>query len=284
MTKTIAVLGGTGLLGWPVALRLNEDGFQVRIMTRDRQKAEKMFDGSFEIAAGDPANFRSLEEALKGCQGVHISLPSEVERTAAKLAAKAAAKNGLERISYISGRTVAEENRWFPMINRKFQAEQAIRESGVPYTIFCPTMFMELLPMFVVKGRASVMGKQPHPFHWVAAEDFARMVSAAFKLEEAASQRQFVLGPEAIPMREALSRYCAAFHPEIKKVATMPFWLVKLVAAVTGDQGLKGAGELMSYFEKVGEQSSNPATADGLLGTPATTLDIWLQKQKGEER
>jgi len=280
MTKTIVVLGGTGLLGRPVARRLKDDGFGVRIMTRDRPKAEAMFDGSFEILAGDPANSKSLEEALQGCQGVHISLPSEVERSVAKGVAKAAAKHGIERITYISGRTVAEENRWFPMINRKFQAEQAIRESGVPYTVFCPTMFMELLPMFVVKGRASVMGKQPHPFHWVAAEDFAGMVSAAFKLEEAANQRLFVLGPEAISMREALSRYCAVFHPDIKKVAAMPFWLVKLLSTITGDQGLKGAGDLMAYFEKVGEQSSAPASADGVLGAPATTLDMWLQKRK----
>jgi len=284
MPKTIVVLGGTGMLGQPVARRLKEDGFGVRIMTRDRQKAGKMFDDSFEIFTGNPMETKCLEEALQGCSGVHISLPSEAERPVAKTVAKVAAKHGVQRISYISGRTVAEENRWFPMINRKFQAEQAIREGGVPYTIFCPTMFMELLPMFVVKGRASVLGKQPHPYHWVAAEDFAGMVSAAFGLTNAANQRLFVLGPEAIPMPEALRRYCTVFHPDIKKVTITPFWLVKLLAAVTGDQGLKSAGELMSYFEKVGERSSNPAKINGILGAPAMTLDVWLRKRKAGER
>ena len=45
----------------------------------------------------------------------------------AETVAQVAARHGVERISYISGATVAEENRWFPMANRKFLAEQAIR-------------------------------------------------------------------------------------------------------------------------------------------------------------
>jgi uncharacterized protein YbjT (DUF2867 family) len=278
--ETILVVGGTGMLGQPVARCLKEDGFRVRIMTRDRQKASKTFDDSFEIMAGDPMDATCLEEALHGCYGVHISLPSEVEQPVAKTVAQVAARHGVERISYISGATVAEENRWFPMVNRKFLAEQAIREAGIPYTIFCPTWFMESLPLFVVQGRASVLGKQPCPYHWVAAEDYARMVSTAYGLDAAANQRIIVHGPEAIPMHEALRRYCAVFQPDIKQVSTMPFWLVKLLATLTGNQELKGAGEMMSYFEKVGE-GSNPAQVNHILGAPTITLDRWLETRKG---
>jgi nucleoside-diphosphate-sugar epimerase len=52
MKKIILVIGGTGMLGQPVSLCLKEAGFQVRMMTRDRQKASKIFDDSFEIFAG----------------------------------------------------------------------------------------------------------------------------------------------------------------------------------------------------------------------------------------
>lgn len=279
MQKTIVVIGGTGMLGQSVTRCLKEDGFGVRIMTRDRQKATQAFDDSFEIIAGNPMDTHCLEEALQGCYGVHISLPSEVEQPVAETVAKVAARHSIERISYISGATVAEENRWFPVINRKFLAEQAIREAGIPYTIFCPTWFMESLPLFVVKGRASVLGKQPTPYHWVAAEDYARMVSTAFRLGAAANQRFIVHGPEAIRMDEALRRYCGVFHPEIKQVSTMPIWLVKLLAALTRDKGLKAAGEMMAYFDKVGE-GSNPASLNGILDAPTTTLDIWLERRK----
>jgi hypothetical protein len=68
-----------------------------------------------------------------------------------------------------------------------------------------------------------------------------------------------------------------------KKVSSMPFWLVKLLATITGNQELKGAGELISYFEKVGEGSNFPKV-NGVLGAPTMTLDLWLQKRKARER
>jgi uncharacterized protein YbjT (DUF2867 family) len=280
MQKTILIISGTGMLGQPVARHLKESGFGVRVMTRNLQKAKKMFDSTYELFAGDPADINCVEEALNGCYGVHISLPGEVEQQVAETVARVASRHAVERISYISGASVAEEHRWAPIVNRKFLAEQAIRESGVPYTILCPTWVMEVLPMFVNQGRAVVFGKQPYPYHWVAADDVARMASTAYLLEEAVNKRFRVLGPEAIQMDEALRRYCAAFHPEIKKVTTMPFWLVKLMATLTRDQGLKGAGELLSYFEKVGERSKNPADDDRILGASTITLDQWLERRK----
>lgn len=283
MQKTILVIGGTGMLGRPVSYALKESGFRVRVMTRDLQKARTMFDNSFEIFAGVPLEANCLEEALDGCYGVHISLPSEVELQAAEMVAKAASKHGVERITYISGATVAEQNRWSPMIDRKFLAEKAISESGVPYTMICPTWVLESLPLFVNQGRAAVLGKQPCPYHWVAAEDIARMVVTAYGLEEAVNQRFIIHGPESIPMQEALRRYCAAFHPEIKEVSSIPFWLVRLLAVLTGNQGLKSASEIFTYFEKVGEWKNLPQT-NCVLGAPTITLDQWLEMMISRKR
>jgi uncharacterized protein YbjT (DUF2867 family) len=176
MQKIILVLGGTGMLGQPVAQSLKEAGFQVRIMTRDLQKGHKVFDNSFEMVAGDAMDIGCMEDALDGCYGVHISLPTEVEQQVAEIVTNLASRHGVERISYISGATVAEENRWFPMINRKFLAEKAISEAGIPSTIICPTWVMEGLSLFINQGRAAVFGKQP-PYHFVAADDIARMIS-----------------------------------------------------------------------------------------------------------
>ncbi len=279
MQKTILVLGATGNLGRPVAYALQEAGYRVRVVTRSYQKARRMFDNSFQTVLCDPMDPGCLAEAMTGCYGVHISLPFGAEQEVAETVAKVAARKGVQRITYISGATVAEENRWFPMVNGKFLAEKAIRESGVPYTILCPTWVMDGLAMFVQQGQAAIFGKQPAPYHWVAADDIARMVVSAFGRGEEATGRFIVHGPEAIGMQEAVRRYCAAFHPEIKKVSSMPFWLVKVLGTVTGNQGMKGAGELFSYFEKVGEWKNMPQPGC-VLGTPATTLDSWLERQK----
>ena len=280
MEKKILMIGGTGLLGAPTSHCLKESGFGVRVMTRNLQKARKMFDHSFEIFDGDPTEPDCLGEALHGCYGVHISLPSEVERDVAEMVAKLAPRFGVQRISYISGATVAQEHRWFDMVNRKFLAEQAIQECGIPYTIFCPTWVMEILPKFVNQGRAALFGKQPYPYHWVTAKDIARIVCNAYELGGAGNKRFIILGPEAIPMSEALRRYCAVFHPEIKEVSTMPFWLVKLLSITTNNHELKEVGKMMAYFEKTGEQSGNPANDICILGAPTITLDQWLEMSK----
>ena len=283
MYKTILVIGGTGTLGAPVAHSLRDSGFGVRIMTRDLEKARRMFDETFDLFPGDPTDPDCLEEALDGCLGIHISLPPEVEQQVAERVAKLAPRHSVERISYISGATVTQENRWFPMVNGKFLAEQAIRESGIPFTIFCPTWVMEILPKFVNQGRAAIFGRQPCPYHWVAADDLARMVSTAYEFAEAGNKRLWIHGPEPIQMQEALQRYCTKFHPGIKQVSSMPFWLVNLMAMLTRSPELKGAGEMMSYFEKVGEMG-DPAEANDLLGAPEITLDRWLERETQQQK
>lgn len=160
MDKTILVIGGTGMIGEPIARRLKEDGHRVRVMTRDSNKARKMFDESFEIVIGDVSDTSSLEKSLNGCSGVHMNLTEDIEQLGAENVASVAPKKGVERITYTAGTNAVEENAWFPPAKGKLLAEKAIQESGIPYTIFCPTFFMETLQRFVRRNRAFVFGKK----------------------------------------------------------------------------------------------------------------------------
>ena len=281
--KKVVVLGGTGLLGGPVARRLRADGFEVRLMARNPEKAHAMFGDSFEIVPGDVTDLGSLERALAGTDGVHVSIGGAVEQLSGENVASLAPGLGLERITYVSGSLAFEQNRWFPMIEQKLMAEKAIRECGVSYTIFCPTWPMEQLQRFVRDGRAAIIGKQPTPVHWFAADDLSRMVATAHQREEAANKRLFVHGPEALTIKEALERYCRAFHPEIESVSVMPIWLAKVIATVTRNEQLKFAATLFAFFDKAGEMG-DPTEANQLLGAPTTTLDAWIEERKGSEQ
>lgn len=279
MQKRILILGGTGLFGEPTAHQLKADGFQVRILARDVGKARNTFDQSFEIVSGDVTDLASLEQAMTGCYGVHISVGGPVDQLSAENVAALAPKLGVERISYISGATVADKNRWFPMVAQKLEAERAIRGCGVAYTIFCPTWPMEQIARFARNGKPSLMGKQPLPVHFFAAEDLARMVSRAYQLEDAINKRFYIYGPEAMTMKTALERYCAKFHPEVEKISVMPIWLAKLLGTLTGNEMLKFASGLMSYFDKTPE-GGDPTEANKILGAPATTLNTWMNTRK----
>lgn len=275
----ILILGSTGMLGAPVARRLKADGFEVRLIARDPGKARVMFDDGYEILAGDVTDLGRLEEALAGCQGVHISVGGPVDQLSAENVVALAPRLGLERVTYNSGATVFEQNRWFPMAEQKLNAEKAIRESGLPFTIFCPTWPMEQLPRLAMGGKPLIIGDRPVTYHWFAADDLAHMVSNAYQSEEAMNRRFVIHGPQAMTMVEAMERYCQAFHPEVESVSMMPIDAAKSMAASTGNDMLMFFAELMAYFDKVGEMG-DPTEANQLLGAPSTTLDEWIEKRK----
>lgn len=278
MRKRIVVLGGTGMLGAPVARHLGKAGFIVRIMARDVARARKMFDGSFELVTGDVTDMRSLEEALRDSAGVHISVGGAVDQVSAENVASLASRLGLEYITYVSGSTVREENGWFPMTAQKLKAETAVAQANIPFTIFCPTWPMEQLPRFVVNGRATLIGDRPVSWHWFAADDLGRMVARAYQHPVAHGKRLYIHGPEPLTISAALERYCRALHPEIESVAMMPIDTARSTADSTGNEMLRFFTEMMAYFEKAGEPG-NPTEANQLLGAPTTTVNAWIAHQ-----
>jgi uncharacterized protein YbjT (DUF2867 family) len=273
--EKILVIGGTGLLGRPVAHRLHQDGYGVRLLARDPNTVRGQFGEGFEVVGGDVTDSSSLEEAMRGCEGVHVSVGGQVDQVSAENVARLAGATGVERITYLSGSTVAEENSWFPMVAQKLAAEKALIGGDTEYTIFCPTWPMEQLPRFVIDGRATIIGEQATPLHWFAAADLGKMVSAAFATKEAANRRLYVHGPEGLTMKEALERYCTAAHPEIEAVGVIPIEAARAAAESTGDQVLAFMAEMMAYFDQAGEPG-DPTEADELVGSPTTTLDEWL--------
>ncbi len=286
MKRTILVIGATGMLGQPVARQLRMDGYTVRVLVRNLLNAKVKLGNSFEYIQGDVENSYAIEKALDGCYGVHINLRGgptaedfdRIENKGTANVVRIAAKMGVQQITYLSGAAVFEENSWFPSIKAKLGAEAAIRNSGVPYSIFCATHFMESLPLYIKGKRASVIGKQPHRLHWLAADDYAKMISKVFQLPEAANKRFFVYGPEALTISEALEKYCSIVHPDVK-VSSVPIWLMSLIGRASFNAELQFIAELMRFFDKVGE-GGNPAVTNKLLGTPTTTLNHWCEKQR----
>lgn len=275
----VLVIGATGMLGAPVAEALRSAGHSVRVMSRDPQRARARLGEAFTYTAGDVEDAASLEAALTDCDAVHINLNGgadlDLERRGVQQVVLAARKAGVQRVSYISGATVNAEHTWYAGTRAKFEAEATIRASGLEYAIFKPTFFMETLPRFVRDGRASILGSQPHPLHWVAAADYARMVARAFEIPHL-REELYIYGPQAITMKEALQAYCDIAHPGLK-AGHVPFWMAELLARMPGAESLKAAIPFFRYIEKVGEGGS-PEEANALLGAPAITLEAWLQQ------
>lgn len=272
----VLVIGASGLLAKPVIRHMDKAGFQLRLFSRS--VTQSMFDKEFELVQGDVFNLDDLNKAMTGCDAVHISLSTANEALAAKIVTDSALQKGIKLISTISGCTVSVENRWFPMIENKYQAEQTIINSGIPYMIFRPTWFFESLDLMIRDGKAMLLGKQPNPSHWVAADDLARMVATAYRKPEAKNKIFFIFGPEQHLMKDLLEKYCKLRYPEIKKVSSVPIWMMKMIGLLTGNKQLKGVASLFAYFEKVNELG-NPDETNALLGKPIITFENWVKSK-----
>jgi len=281
MAWNMLVIGGTGMLGEPVARRLASGGYRVRVLSRNPDRVAARFAGVCDIVRGDVDDQGSLAQAMSGCVGVHLSLDGagdwDLERRGAAAVAALAPKASVQRITMISGASVCPENAWFPMTRAKLAAEDALRASGVPFSVFRCSMFMEMLIRFVRSDKALIMGRQPRPWRWIAAEDYAAMVARAYELPEAAGKTFHIRGPQALTVEQALRVYQKLCAPRAK-LTHVPFWVLQIMALAPGRRELRRVGlPIMRYFSKV-QEVGDPTEAEAMLGAPETTLEAWCRK------
>ena len=286
MNKKILVIGATGKLGEPVARQLLKDGFKVKVFSRNVNKAKEQLDDRFEYVRGDVSDLATINTALEDCWGIHFSLRggftteelNRVEYQGLVNTINAAKKNDVRRFVFLSIAVDLEKARWFPMADVKLKSENALMNSGIPYTIFSATSFYENFPQMIRSGKASTIGKQPNLWRFVSADDFAKMVSKSFQLDQAANKKFYVLGPEALTIKEGLSKYLKIVHPEIKKVSSVSIGMIAFIGTVTFNRELKYLAELMRFFEREKEYGDSKET-DELLGAARTTIEQWAKNQ-----
>jgi len=281
----VLVVGATGMLGEPAAKRLLADGHRVRVLVRDEGGARTKLGTEFEYVQGSVTDDDAVDRAVAGTDAVHVSLGAHslgdldaVEHRGTARIAAAAAKHSLRRISYVTGSLVREDyGEKIPEHRAKEAAEDAIRASGVPFTIFRPTYFMDNFPRHVRGNTATVMGAQKHPMHPVASEDLAAMVAKALVTPEAANQAFYVFGPEQMLLIDGLRTYCELVRPGTK-VRSSPLPMMKVINRLFMKGQLTGPLQIMGLMDKLGERG-DPGPANALLGAPATTVREWCQAQ-----
>jgi uncharacterized protein YbjT (DUF2867 family) len=283
--ERILVLGATGLIGAPVARQLLADGHRVRVLVRDPDRARRQLGPELEYTAGSVTDSAAVERAVRGMDGIHISLGVEdpaqlhpVEHRGTASLAEAAARHGVERISYLTGSLVREDyGPKIPEHRAKLAAEQAIQASGVPYTFFRPTYFTNTLPRHVQGALLVALGRQRRVLHPVCAEDFATQVAHAFATPAAANRDFYIHGPEQLSLHQALKTYRQIVAPD-KRLVTIPLPVMATIDRLFMGRKLEPNLQIMRLVAHIGE-SGDPAAATDLLGAPTTTVQAWCHTQ-----
>ncbi len=151
MTKgPILVIGATGNQGGHVARALLDAGWAVHAFTRNpaSPKAQILKDQGAILVQGDLSDLNSLKTAIRNVTGVFsvqnfwdLGLKEEV-RLGSNVIQTAKESGNNPHIVYSSG-IGAERQQNVAAIDGKAILEEKLRQSGLPYTILRPGLFMD---------------------------------------------------------------------------------------------------------------------------------------------
>ncbi len=146
------VTGGTGTLGRLVVPRLQDAGFDVRILSRQGRGG-----GDIEFLTGDLATGVGVEAAVQGAEIIlHCAGTKKGDEDKARRLVQAASRAGTRHLVYISvvgADRIPISSRidraMFGYFESKFAAERVVADSGLPWTTLRVTQLYESMLMLL---------------------------------------------------------------------------------------------------------------------------------------
>ena len=268
MTQTpdrVALTGASGFVGRHVLAHLLETGHRVRALVRDPARL-KVGDAGLETVKGTLFDSPALADLVCGVDAV-IHLVGIIQEVPRK-------RQTFERVHHEGTRNLlgaarhANVSRWVHMSalgarpdadsdyhRTKWDAEQAVRDSGLTYTIFRPSIihghdgeFMQMVKQFACKRLGGVLPWMPYfgvgllgkggagrlqPVH---VEDVSRCFVTALTNPKAENQTYPMGGPDVYAWPQ-LFETCKRHMPGARagnRPRSVPVWYAKLIAGKPG--------------------------------------------------
>ncbi|MBO0934192.1 SDR family oxidoreductase [Fibrella aquatilis] len=289
----LAFIGATGLIGKPVAEALIRAGFAVRIIARDVVAAKRLFPNA-DVAFGDLQKPESLPNALAGCAVVYLSLsvkqtekPGDfhTETDGLRHLLAAAKMAGVTRVAYLASIVMRYQGMngfdWW-VFRLKHEAVKLIKTSGLDYSIFYPSNFMEtMLGTQAMGPLVLVLGQSAERPWFVAAHDYGRQVARALHIAQPGEAQEYVIqGPEAVDQLSAARRLVTSLPGPKRRVITMPMAFLALGRHFSqqADYGYH-IGEALNRYPERFEAARTWAD----LGKPTMTIEAFASAKEERE-
>lgn len=212
--NTLAITGSTGQLGGLVARHLVD--VEPRLIVRDPARAPSLAGST--VAQASYGDLGSGIAALVGVDVLFMVSASEspTRREEHRTFIEAAARAGVGHLVYTSFAGAAPDAR-FTLGRDHFDAEQALAESGIAFTILRDNFYLDVLPHFagadgVIRGPAGD-GRVAA----VARADVAAVAAEVLRSpEEHAGSTYELTGPESLTLADVATRAGAILGRELR--------------------------------------------------------------------
>jgi len=237
-----AVAGVTGRVGAATARHLLENGAEVRVLVRDRERAEEWMRRGAEARVVDLGDRAALRDAITGCDGLFVLLPfdltvDDLDAYADAITtsvAGAVADSGISHVVMLSAGGADLSHGTGPIAGLH-RMEQALQATGTVLTALRSGHFQEKVGDLIAAARAGVYpvfaASADVPLPMVATRDLGATAARALLSPDVASSSIDVVGP-AYSEREVATVLGAALGRELE-VVVLPedAWAPALVDA-----------------------------------------------------
>ena len=242
----ILVTGANGFVGRNLVGRLLKDGIAVRALVRNPAKAARLRDLGAELAEGDISNPSSLETAVKGCdrvvhlvgiiqeapgvtfKGVHIDGTRNV--------LDAAKKEGVKQF-FLQSALGTRPNAKSQYHRTKWEAEELVRASGLPFTILRPSLIYGPGDLFTIRLAETikispvlpVIGSGRSKIQPIFIDDVTECIQKISTSDSYLNEMYEIGGPEQLTYEEVTKAIAAALGIK-RPTVHMPMFFMRTMA------------------------------------------------------
>ena len=244
----ILVVGGTGFIGHHLIKRLRKDDLPVRAVVRTPAGAPALKALGAEVVSGDIADPQSLKAAAEGVErivhlvGIIQEAPGvtfqSVHVDGTRNLLNAAKKAGVRHIFYQSalGTRINAKSRYH---QTKWQAEELVRASGIPFSILRPSLIygpgdlftIRLSKMIKLWRVLPVIGSGRSKIQPIFIEDEVECVRKVVTSDSYVNGTYEIGGPEQLTYEEVMREIAEAMGVK-RPMVHLPLFLMKFVARV----------------------------------------------------
>ncbi|MEM7066341.1 MAG: SDR family oxidoreductase [Cyanobacteria bacterium P01_B01_bin.77] len=233
---SILVVGATGTLGRQIVRNALDEGFDVKCLVRNFQKAAFLREWGAQLVQANICGPKSLPPCFEDVTAVIDAATSRPQDSAYDVdwdgkvnLIKAALEANVERYVFISILN-CEKYPHVPLMDIKHCTEKFLEESGINYTILRPCGFLQgLIGQYAIpvleKQAIWVMGEAA-PIAYMNTQDIARFAVRALQVPET-NKRSFPLAGTRAWGGYELVRLCERLSGEDAKVSTMSLGLLR---------------------------------------------------------
>ncbi len=269
----VLVTGATGNTGSGLVPALRDAGVDVRAFVRDESKAQPLKDVGAEVVVGDLDQPETIGPAVEGVEKIYLCTwngPTQAQQ----------AENVIEAAKRAGNPHIVRHSMWGSeksrIVKQGDQVEEAVKSSGLPWTLIKPTFFMQntmMAAQTIASDGVIYWAVGDGKIGMIDLRDIVDVASAVLTGSGHEGKSYILTGPAAISFHDVASTFSKVLGKDVKYVSVPGEALLDSMIGMGFPEWIaKGYGELMEGFSE-GFANSTTDNVATLTGHPARSFE-----------